>query len=420
MKHTSKIILSVLIVVTLLIGVMSFSASAEELPVLEQTDSFSFTSEEGYNSAVASGKLGFTGSFRNNGGSFQFGDGASIEFIIPANTTVTVEGHSAQYGVFSIELNGAPAEIEPANGVYKFTVTEQTTVKIGVGANGASYSYIKAISLEKYINRTITSDTIINFGSQGNYKDSIVDFSGIQIGDNGGNNSQVKNGSFDLLLKAGSIVKIHGYPGYTSYQLNGGAEIKDEYYTYTAAEDMTLTVTPVNGNNYFYSIEITVPEVEAPTPEVDVTVAFLGAGVRYSKANGEYEDPAMVSIRFGYEFSDISKVKAWGWTYSANGKTLTAEGKYAEGNVTNLVLTNIPTEYLNAEITVTLWYTVEVDGVDVTVTDDGNTRATASVLAETVARDANANAVAYAKAALYLAGNEDYKAEYDAWIGKNN
>ena len=234
------------------------------LPALGVTDSFDFSTQAGFDSAVASGKLGFVGNFRNNGDSFQFNADSTIQFVAPANSIVTLTGHSAQYGVFNVSLNG---EVTKMSGTLTFTVTEETKVVISVGDNGASYSYIKGIALEAYVDRTITEDTTINFGSEGNYKDSIVDFSGIQIGDNGGNNSQVKNGSFDLLLKAGSKVVIHGYPGYTSYQLNGGEEITAEWYTYIALTDTVLTVTPVNGSNYFYSIEITlhqgVAQVEA-------------------------------------------------------------------------------------------------------------------------------------------------------------
>ena len=234
------------------------------LPALGVTDSFDFSTQAGFDSAVASGKLGFVGNFRNNGDSFQFNADSTIQFVAPANSIVTLTGHSAQYGVFNVSLNG---EVTKMAGTLTFTVTEETKVVISVGDNGASYSYIKGIALEAYVDRTITEDTTINFGSEGNYKDSIVDFSGIQIGDNGGNNSQVKNGSFDLLLKAGSKVVIHGYPGYTSYQLNDGEEITAEWYTYIALTDTVLTVTPVNGSNYFYSIEITlhqgVAQVEA-------------------------------------------------------------------------------------------------------------------------------------------------------------
>ena len=235
------------------------------LPALDVTDSFDFTTADGLDAALASGKLGYTGTFRNNGDSHQFAADSSIQFVVPANTIVTITGHSTGYGVFDVYLNGVKTDMA---GVLSFTVTEETKVVI-LPDEEATYSkaYLKGIALEKFVDRTIVEDTTINFGSEGNYKDSIVDFSGIYIGDNGGNNSQVKNGSFDLLLKAGSKVVIHGYPGYTSYKLNDGEEITAEWYTYIALTDTVLTVTPVDGNNYFYSIEITlhqgVAQVEA-------------------------------------------------------------------------------------------------------------------------------------------------------------
>ena len=249
------------------------------LPALAVTDSFDFTTAEGFDAALTGGKLLLTGEFRNNGDSHQFAADSSIQFVVPANTTVTITGHSTGYGVFDVYLNG---EKNAMAGVFTVTVTEITKVVI-VPNEDATYSkaYLKGIALAEYVDRTIVSDTTITFGSEGNYKDSIVDFSGIQIGDNGGNNSQVKNGSFNLELKAGAVVTIHGYPGYTSYKLNGGDEITSEYYTYIALEDTVLTVTPVNGNNYFYSIEIKFHEGITLVEAKDPTCAEAGHGAYY-------------------------------------------------------------------------------------------------------------------------------------------
>ena len=227
------------------------------------------------------------GTFRNNGdGSFQFNSNnttCQIHFVIPANSTLKVTGHSDSYCDMYIYLNGEKAEVTAANGVYTINVTEETKVVITAGSKVGN-AYIRGINVEKAIDR----DTTITFGSEGNYKDSIVDFSGIQIGDNGGNNSQVKNGSFDLLLKAGSKVVIHGYPGYTSYKLNGGDEITSEYYTYIAIEDTVLTVTPVNGNNYFYSIEVTLHTNVTLVDAVDSTCTVAGHEAYYScECHGE-------------------------------------------------------------------------------------------------------------------------------------
>ena len=249
------------------------------LPTLGKTDSFNFSSQSNLDEIVAGGKLGFVGSLRDNGGSFQFNTGAEIQFVAPANSTVTIVGHSAQYGVFNVYLNGVKTAME---GSLTFTVTEETKVVITVGDNGASYSYIQSISVAEYVDRTISSDVEITFGSEGNYKDSVVDFSRIQIGDNGGSNSQVKNGSFELVLKAGAAVTIHGYPGYTSYKLNGGEEITAEWHTFIALEDTVLTVTPVNGNNYFYSIEVKFHEGITLVAAVESTCKEAGHEAYYA------------------------------------------------------------------------------------------------------------------------------------------
>ena len=100
----------------------------------------------------------------------------------------------------------------------------------------------------------------VTFGSNGNYKDSGIDFSGINIRDNGGDNAQIKEGSFSFEVAAGAKVTINGYPSYTSYKLSDGTttteEITDTKYVYTAESACTITITPVSGNNYFYSFSV--------------------------------------------------------------------------------------------------------------------------------------------------------------------
>ena len=101
----------------------------------------------------------------------------------------------------------------------------------------------------------------ITFGSEGNYKDApaAIDLTNVTIGDNGGNNSQVKNGTITITLKAGATLTINGYPGYTSYTITDGTTsvtVTDSEYTYTATADVTVTITPEGGNNYFYSIVV--------------------------------------------------------------------------------------------------------------------------------------------------------------------
>ena len=88
---------------------------------------------------------------------------------------------------------------------------------------------------------------------------------GIKIADNGGNNSQVKEGTITITLFAGATLKINGYSGYTDYTLSDGTTtyVVDKNtadhtgHIYTAEGDVTGTITPNSGNNYFYGIEIT-------------------------------------------------------------------------------------------------------------------------------------------------------------------
>ena len=203
-------------------------------------------------------KFAVVGSFRDSGSSHQFSADSSIQFVAPADRTVTIVGHDANYGIFDVYVNGVKHDMA---GALSFNTSEETKVVIVVDPEVTySYAYIKSISLVEYVDRTIKADTEITFGTEGNWAESIVDFSGISVGGSNTNNSQVKNGSFDLILKAGAAVTIHSYPGYTSYKLSDGTvttdELTGEYYTYYALVDTVLTVTPVNGNNYFYSISV--------------------------------------------------------------------------------------------------------------------------------------------------------------------
>ena len=129
----------------------------------------------------------------------------------------------------------------------------------------------------------------IKFGSEGNYKDCGVDFSGITIGDNGGNNSQIKNGSFSFAVREGAQVTIHGYPGYTSYNLSDGdlvwENLTEEFYTYEALSDCVLTISHTSGNNYFYSIDIVYPVVYDKATTIDLSAT--GANIQGGK--GVYE-----------------------------------------------------------------------------------------------------------------------------------
>ena len=228
-------------------------------------------------------------------------------------------------------------------------------------------------------------DFDITFGSDGNYKDSGVDFSGIQIRDNGGNNSQIHSGSFSFDVKAGAVVTVNGYSGYTSYTLGDGTtttdEITAELYTYTAEADVTITITPVSTNNYFYSISVTYPaggDVEEPTPEepektewsFDAT-AELEAMDGGSKADGETQSvgtDGFFTIYYGAKtkIDSSSKTFADGYTGSLR---LNMQGKTVMG-ATPMYAIGFE---VNGAATVTIWWACGGDGREIDIYDaNGN------------------------------------------------
>ena len=235
--------------------------------------------------------MSIAGTFKAHSGGAQMGSDSQIIFIVGGLTTVTIQGFDTNYGQLLVLVDGETVEMD-ANAQYVFTTLTPSTViikAVNVGTEEApawNKSYITYIDIQKPL--IIDETTEITFGSEGNYKNSPVDFSGITIGDNGGNNSQVKNGSFKFAVKEGAIVTIHGYPGYTSYQISdayGTLDITDEYYTYTAFEDMILVIGHVTGNNYFYSISVVYPVYF----EENTTIDLSATGVSIQKATGIYE-----------------------------------------------------------------------------------------------------------------------------------
>ena len=236
--------------------------------------------------------MNISGTFKTHSGGAQMAEDSQIIFIVGALTKVTVQGYDTNYGQLLVIVDGEPVEMN-SKAQYVFTTAYASTVVIeavNVGTEEApawNKSYITYVELSKAAE--ITENTEITFGSAGNYKDSAVDFSGITISDNGGNNSQIKNGSFQFIVKEGARLTIHGYSGYTSYSFSDGDitydEITDEYFTYEAYADAVITISPVSGNNYFYSISIIYPVVFGE----DTTIDLSATGANIQKATGVYE-----------------------------------------------------------------------------------------------------------------------------------
>ena len=249
--------------------------------------------------------MSITGTCKTHSGGAQLGADSKIIFIAPALSTITIQGFDTNYGQLRVLVDGKPVEMN-ANAQYAFYCASPSTIiveaiNVGTDAEPAyNKSYITYIDIE--VPEIIKENTEITFGSEGNYKDSVVDFSGITIGDNGGNNSQIKNGSFSFAVKEGAEVTVHGYSGYTSYNLGDGditfEGITDEYFTYEALSDCVITISQTTGNNYFYSVSIVYPVVFDETTTIDLSAtgaSIQGAtgiyeGLEIDATNGKFAD----------------------------------------------------------------------------------------------------------------------------------
>ncbi len=236
--------------------------------------------------------MSISGTCKTHSGGAQLDATSQIIFIAPALATVTIQGYDTSYGQLSVLVDGEPVEMNE-KAQYVFTTNYPSTIiieAVNVGTEEApayNKSYITYIDMDlpDFIEENLT----INFGSAGNYKDCGIDFSGITIGDNGGNNSQVKNGSFSFAVKKGAIVTVHAYPGYASYNLGDGdlvyEGITEEYFTYEAWSDVVITISHTSGNNYFYSVDIEYPVVFSETTTIDLSAT----GVSIQGTSGKYE-----------------------------------------------------------------------------------------------------------------------------------
>ncbi len=236
-------------------------------PVADGKYVFGGSSETGDVTGILASVPGITiqGTCKTHSGGAQLGADSLISFVAPAYVTVTIKGFDTNYGLLAVEVDGELIEMN-SSACYVFSTTAATSVTIravNVGTEDAPAYNKSYITYMTVVSKTFIGETTtINFGSEGNYKAvKGLNISSIEIRDNGGNNSQIKNGSMTFSVKAGATVTVNGYPGYTSYTFGDGstttAEITEAEYVYTATEDVEITITPVSGNNYFYSIVVT-------------------------------------------------------------------------------------------------------------------------------------------------------------------
>ena len=236
--------------------------------------------------------MSISGTFKNHSDGAQLGADSRIMFIVPPLATVTVKGYDTNYGKLLVLVDGETVEMN-ANAEYVFTAIYASTVCIEAVNAGTdeepayNKSYITYIEVELPV--YIEENTTVSFGTEGNYKDSVIDFTGITVTDNGGNNAQIKNGSFSFAVRKGAIVTVHGYPDYTSYNLSDGDitfKVTDANFTYEATVmDCLITISHTTGNNYFYSITVTYPVVY----DTDTTIDLSATGANIQSGTGTYE-----------------------------------------------------------------------------------------------------------------------------------
>ena len=372
----------VTITITPVSGNNYFYALSVVYPVEEEAVDFTVTfgSEGNY---LDSG-IDFSGlQVVDNGGNNSQVKNGSFSFNVKAGAVITINGYP---GYTSYTLgDGTMTTEEITAELYTYTATADVTITI-TPVSGNNYFYSFSVVYPK---EAVKEDFEVTFGSEGNYLDSGIDFSNIEIGDNGGSNSQVKNGSFSFDVFAGAVVTINGYPSYTSYTLGDGTmtteEITAELYTYTATADVTITITPVSGNNYFYSFSVTYPaggDVEEPTPDEPteeptepVTYVFDATLNHEAMAEGAKADGDTATFADGFftiHYSAKTKVdgssKNFSDGYSASQR-VNMGGKTAVGSTTKNAI-EFTTE---GPATITIWWVCGGDAREIDIYDaDGN------------------------------------------------
>ena len=306
-----------------------------DCPVKDGKYVFGGSSEEGDVTGIleSGNNITISGTFKTHSGGAQMASDSSISFILPAFAKMTIKGYDTNYGQLRVELaDGTVVEMDTnacyvyENNTAESIVVTVTAVNVGTEETPAyNKSYITYLNVES--KPVISESTEITFGSEGNYTESGIDFSGVGLRDNGGNNSQISSGSFLFVAKEGAVIKVHGYPGYTSYTISDGTytteEITDEYYEYTVLEDGVVIFAPVNSNNYFYSITVTYPaggDVEPEAPQsFEVTFG----------SEGNYKDCGIdfSGINIGDNGGNNSQVKEGSFSFEVkSGAVVTING----------------------------------------------------------------------------------------------
>ena len=282
-------------------------------------------------------------------------------FVVYSLLNVPVETYGTYFLDAYLTLSDGENEVVSKVGAIEFN--EENSFSYDLGSVNDLNFKLNETKKSYSIASTKKENYSITFGSEGNYKtNEHLNMGTCQFGDNGGNNSQIKNGYFSIDVKAGAIVTVNGYRGYTSYtvSVNGGEaseEITQETYVINADVDSTIVFTPVSGNNYLYGIDVTYSSVISS----DTNITF--------GADGNYLDYVQVDNSQVRPNGNNSQVKAPVSFDVAAGATITVNSfsGYTHYNVT--INDDEPSEeQTGTEYT----FTVDSDSKVVLTPTDGN------------------------------------------------
>ncbi|MGN1060310.1 MAG: pectinesterase family protein, partial [Candidatus Coproplasma sp.] len=253
--------------------------------------------------------------------------------------------------------------ILPALTSDKYVITDNTATLEAAGTG--TYTYTDAeygeisfsAATPMLVLNTIDAPTTVSFGSSGNYKTYVNDttlYVEGSIRDNGGNNSQINNGTIITLKVAqGGKIAISSYSGYTNYtvKINGvdyneGAAETGTSWEYTADVDSEIQLIS-GSNNYFYSITVTFGLTEISTAKTFVStdgidstseIEFSGVASHNDGAYWNLGKTGTITIKVAAGAKITLSCSYWGTGITINGVTQdisssTIEYNAAEGGV---------------------------------------------------------------------------------------
>ncbi len=289
-----------------------FVATADSLNLQNSTGTF-----HGLNIDATTGKL------TSNGATwYQFNTSTKISFYVSSACTVklTMYNNGLDYTV-----NGVPAKADDGF-TYSFKGADKVTIESTANGYIGKIELTYPVALEPF-----TGNTQITFGNDGNQNYETYTASGKLVisGElrGNGNNSQVGTNTIKFGVNAGAEITVASYSGYTHYKIGmeNGALSEEQTgtsYTFKATKSGNVVIIGTNNDNYYYSIDISYPDVDIPTipsncEEVTTTCDINSLAALYGT------DKTSVNITYGkFEFEKGLKFESSKNAINTQGKTI--------------------------------------------------------------------------------------------------